>query len=155
MVRFAKYMHVVSGVILFFMAFFVVFDVLIRWLFRAPILGSIDIVEMCGGLVIVLAIPYATVTRQYVRMEFFVNRMAPTKQLIVYVSTRVLGIVLFLLIAWNLLLKGIDFFQNGEVSPTLKLPLYPAAFVASLCCLVQCFVQAADEIMRAIRRDKK
>jgi TRAP-type C4-dicarboxylate transport system permease small subunit len=155
MVRFAKYMHIISGVMLFLMAFFVVLDVLMRWLFRMPILGSIDIVEMCGGLVIVLAIPYATVTRQYIRMEFFVNRMAPMKQLVIYVSTRVLGIVLFLLIGWNLLLKGMDFFENGEVSPTLKLPLYPVAFVASFCCLIQCFIQTSDEIMRAIRRFKQ
>jgi len=154
MIRLVKSMHVISGAILFLMAFFVVIDVLMRWLLRMPIMGSYDIVEMCGGLVIVLAIPYATVNRQHVRMEFFVSSMAPIKRLVVYVFTRVLGIVLFIIIAWTLLLKGIDFYQHGEVSPTLQLWLYPATFAASFCCFVQCLVQITDEIARAVRSPK-
>lgn len=151
MIRLAKYMNTVSGVILFLLAFFVVIDILMRWLFRAPILGAYDIEEICGGLVIVLAMPYATVKRQYVTVDMFLNMMKPTKQLIIYLFTRVLGVILFAMIAWTLLLKGIDFYQHGEVSPTLKLWLYPAAFVACLCCIVQCFVKITDEIMRAVR----
>jgi TRAP-type C4-dicarboxylate transport system permease small subunit len=144
-------MNVIAGAILFFLAFFIVADVLMRWLCHTPILGAFDITEMFGGLLIFLAIPYATVTRQYVCVEFLISNLAPNKQLIVYLFTRVLGVALFVIIGWNLFLKGIDFYQSGEVSPTLKLPLYPATFLAGLCCFVQCSVQIVDELMRALR----
>jgi hypothetical protein len=57
-----------------------------------------------------------------------------------------MGIGLFLLIGWNLILVGMDLKQSGEVSLTLQLPFYPVAYGVAFSCFVQCVVLIADMV---------
>jgi len=60
------------------------------------------------------------------------------------VLTRLLGIGLFSLLGWNLILLGMDLYRTGEVSLTLQLPFYPVAFGVGFSCFVQCLVLIAQ-----------
>ena len=51
-----------------------------------------------------------------------------------------MGIILFILLGWNLIKVGMDLYRTGEVSLTLQLPFYPVAFGVGVCCFVQCLV---------------
>jgi CDP-diglyceride synthetase len=53
-------------------------------------------------------------------------------------------IVLFLLIAWNLIRYGMDLHKSGEVSATLRMPFYPIAYGIAVSCFIQCLVMVCD-----------
>lgn len=61
-----------------------------------------------------------------------------------HLLTRVLSLVLFFLISWNLYKMGVDLQRSGEVSPTLQVPFYPIVFGVGAACLLQCLVLAGD-----------
>ena len=52
--------------------------------------------------------------------------------------------VLFFLIAWNLIKYGIDLQKSGEVSLTLQMPFYPIAYGIAVSCFIQCLVMVCD-----------
>jgi TRAP-type C4-dicarboxylate transport system permease small subunit len=54
------------------------------------------------------------------------------------------GIILFALVSYNLVKKGIGFYGSGETSMTLRIPMYPVVFVLAFCFFVQCFSFITD-----------
>jgi hypothetical protein len=52
--------------------------------------------------------------------------------------TRVLSIFLFLWIAWNFFVYGLDLIRNKEVTQMFKMPFYPISFGLAFSCLIQC-----------------
>jgi TRAP-type C4-dicarboxylate transport system permease small subunit len=148
-VRFVKLMNVFSCIILFCLPLLIVTDVVSRRFFGTPILGVIDITEMFGGLMIFLALPFATAGSQQIAADFLLQKFPPVLRVAANIFTRCLGVFLFLVIGWNMILKGLGIYLTGEVSATLKLPLYPATFVAGFLCFLQCLVLIADGVRRS------
>jgi len=132
-------MYVIAGIALAASMFLTVADVLLRSV-RRPIVGTYELVGLLGAVVIGFAIPQTTRVQGHVLMDFLTEKVPASGQRILRSVTRVLGIVIFLVIAWNLWGLGADFRKSGEVTPTLQLPLFPVAWGVSVCCFVQCVV---------------
>jgi len=60
--------------------------------------------------------------------------------------TRVLCLVLFALVGFNLFQVAAGFHASGEVTPTIQLPFYPVAYGIGICCFFQCLVLLCDII---------
>ena len=60
--------------------------------------------------------------------------------------TRILCIILFLIIGYNLFSVGNEFHMSGEVSPTLKLPFFPVDYGVGVCCFIEVLVFVNDII---------
>jgi TRAP-type C4-dicarboxylate transport system permease small subunit len=60
------------------------------------------------------------------------------------IVTKCLGIGLFLLIGWNLIILGIDLRKTGQVSQVLRMPFYPVAYGVGICSFLQCLVLLCD-----------
>jgi lipopolysaccharide export LptBFGC system permease protein LptF len=61
--------------------------------------------------------------------------------------TRIVCIILFALIAYNLFAIGNEFHTSGEVSPTIKLPFFPVAYAVGVCCYIECLVFVHDFVL--------
>jgi TRAP-type C4-dicarboxylate transport system permease small subunit len=79
-------------------------------------------------------------------MEFVLDRLPKRGRNIFNTVTRVACAILFVVIAINLFRVAAGFSSSGEVSPTLKLPIYPFAYGLGICCIVQCLVFLCDII---------
>jgi TRAP-type C4-dicarboxylate transport system permease small subunit len=141
--RLSKWTNGVGGVVLPIMMIITVTDVFLR-LFGKPIVGTYELVAYTGALVVAFSIPYTSWARGHIYVDFFVQKLSPGVQKFFHTVTRVMGIVLFFLAAWNLGKFGMDLARSGEVSPTLQLPFYPIVYAVGVSCLVQCLVLAAD-----------
>ena len=119
-----KVLNIIGGAALTFMMFLTVADVLMRAGGR-PILGTYEIVGIALALVIGFGIPRVSMDRGHVYMEFLIEKMPGNWKAIFNTLTRVLCIILFLIIGYNLFSVGNEFHTSGEVSPTLKLTLLP------------------------------
>lgn len=132
-----------AGISITFIMLLTVTDVILR-AFKHPIVGAYEIVAFTGALVIGFAVPFTSWLRGHIFVDFIVLKLPKSTQGLFNVVTRCIGIALFFLIAWNLVLVGMDLQQTGEVSPTLRLPFYYVAYAVSIGCFVQCVVLLCD-----------
>jgi TRAP-type C4-dicarboxylate transport system permease small subunit len=138
-----KPLTVVAGSALGFIISITVADVVLR-AFGRPIPGTFELVCLAGGVLICFSIPITSWARSQIQVEFLVMKFPLGIRKVVNVVTKCLGIGLFLLIAWNVLLLGNELRESGEVSIVLRLPFYPVAYAIGLCCFFQCLVLLCD-----------
>jgi len=91
-----------------------------------------------GAIVVGFAIPETSRANGHVIMDILPGMLSGGWRRLLTVTTRLIGIALFIIIAVNLWSMGHDFRVNGEVTPTLHLPLYPVAWGLAICSLVEC-----------------
>jgi len=135
----SRAMYSLAGVALTLMVFLTGADVALRY-FGKPILGTYEIVGLLGALMVGLSLPQASRVNAHVLMDFVTGRLPASLQKFFYVLTRVLSIILFIIIAWNLWLLGDDYRKMSEGTLTLAIPLYPVAYTISICCFVEIIV---------------
>ena len=141
----SKVLNLIGGTALTFMMFLTVADVLMR-AGGHPILGTYEIVGLALALVIGFGIPRVSLDRGHVYMEFLIEKCPKEWKAIFNTFTRVLCIILFLIIGYNLFSVGNEFHMSGEVSPTLKLPFFPVAYGVGVCCFIEVLVFVDDII---------
>jgi len=143
--RLSRWINVIAGAAITFIMLLTVFDVILRT-FRRPIVGTYELVAFSGAIVVGFAIPLTSWMRGHIYVDFFTAKLPKTLRSIFNLSTRAMGIALFLLIGWNLIKVGMDLQQSGEVTLTLQLPFYPVAYGVALSCFVQCLVLLTDMV---------
>jgi TRAP-type C4-dicarboxylate transport system permease small subunit len=142
--KLSSWMQAISGAALLFAMLLTVLDVCLRNLLQKPIVGTFEIVGLSGVIIIGFAIPITSWFRSHIYVDFFLQWLSPRGQKAMNISTRLLSIALFILIAWNLFLYAHGLYASGEVTLTRQLPFYPVAFGLAGCCVIQCLVLIID-----------
>ena len=143
LVRVSKILGHIGGAALTFMMFLTVADVLMR-AGGHPILGTYEMVALSLAIVIGFTIPKVSLERANVYMEILLEKLSKRNRAIMNTFTRILCILLFAIVGYNLFLIGNEFHTSGEVSSTLKLPFFPIPYFVGFCCFVECFVFIFD-----------
>jgi TRAP-type C4-dicarboxylate transport system permease small subunit len=138
----------ISGLTLAFMLLFTLTDVVMR-AFGKPIVGDFEVISFLGAVVVGFAIPYTTLLKAHVMVDFLIEKLPKNVSDGMQVATRVMGIALFLWISWNFVDMSLDLIKSKEVTPVFRLPYYPITFGLAFCCLVQCFT-LFSQIMKII-----
>ena len=147
-------MNTLGGIVLFLMMMLTVVDVILR-IFSKPLIGTYELVAVAGAIVVGFAIPQTSLDKGHIFVDFLIENRAEAVKKAFSVFTRLSGIALFALLAWNLFLKANHLYKAGDVSLTLQIPYYPAAYGLAFCCLVECFVLLVDMIQIFDSGEKK
>ena len=135
--RTADILSYVAGISLTLMMLLTVADVAMR-AGGHPISGTYEIVALSLALVVGFSLPRVSLDKQHIYMDFFVERLSQRNKSFLFTLTRILCVILFLLIGFNLLSIGNEIRASGEVSPTLLIPFYPIPYSVGICCFIQC-----------------
>ena len=135
----SKGLNLIAGIALTLMMCLTVADVLLRATGH-PIIGTYEIVALSLAVVIGFGIPKVSLDKGHVYMEFLLEKLGRRGKDIMNTFTRVLVLILFIFIGYNLFNVGAEFRASGEVSPTIKLPFYPVAYAVGVCCFLECLV---------------
>jgi TRAP-type C4-dicarboxylate transport system permease small subunit len=138
-----KILNYIGSAALAFMMLLTVADVVMR-AFGRPIIGTYEIVGLSLALVVGFTIPKVSYERGHVFMEVVLERLQQRNKNILNTFTRILCIILFVMIGYNLFLAGNEFHMSGEVSPTIQIPFYPLAYGVGICCFIECLVFVND-----------
>ncbi|MBA4416691.1 MAG: TRAP transporter small permease [Syntrophus sp. (in: bacteria)] len=141
--RLSKWMQDISAVALTLIMLLTGADVVLRF-FGRPIIGTFEIVGLGGAIIIGFAIPFTSWNRNHIFVDFLYQKCPKGFQNALNTFTRLLGIALFLLLGWNLILMAAELYRSGEVSLTRQLPFYPIAYGLAASCLLQIFVLICD-----------
>ena len=139
----ARGLSVVSGVFLAFVMFLSVADIAGRAMGH-PIMGTYEVVGLCGALIIGFSIPYCSSKRGHIYMEFLLEKLSPFAKWVVNTATRIVAIILFGIIGVNLFRVAAGFYLVGEVTSTVRLPIYPLFYALGSCCFLECLVFVCD-----------
>ena len=139
----SKVLNVIGGMALTGMMLLTVADVILRK-FGRPIIGSYELVSLGAAVVIGFSLPFTSLVKAHVAVDFLLLNLKGWKRGVVLVFTRIVGMLLFAAIGAYLFKKGIYMHSTGEVSLTLQMPFYPVAYGLGVCCFVECLVLLWD-----------
>jgi TRAP-type C4-dicarboxylate transport system permease small subunit len=116
----------VAGVIV--MVAVICADVLGAKLFLLPVPGSTEIVELAQVATIAFAVAATQRHKGHISVEMFYLKMPPRARVLTHAVTSCLGLILFLILAYQGVQLGNGFLAAREVTATVQIPLYPFAY---------------------------
>jgi TRAP-type C4-dicarboxylate transport system permease small subunit len=143
--KLSKLMNVIAYTALTFIMLLTVADVILRF-FGHPIVGTFEMVGLGGAVAIGFGIPLTSWLRAHIYVDFIIQKFPNWGKNTMNILTRVISIVLFVLIGYNLFIYATDLYKSGEVSLTRQIPFYPVAYGMGVCCFIQCLVLITDII---------
>lgn len=130
-------------------------DVVGAKLFLSPILGAIDIVQLSQIVAISFAASMTLILGRHIQVEFFFHLLPRRAQAISDSFVHLLGLALFSVIIWRLLVLGHSFQTTGEYTATAYIPLYPFAYAVALACVPVCLVLLLEFLKSLTKRDQQ
>jgi TRAP-type C4-dicarboxylate transport system permease small subunit len=135
--KMCRFLLLIAGLTLAFMFLFTLFDVVMR-AFGKPIVGDFEIVSFLGAIVFGFSIPYTSLLKGHVIVDFLIEKLSGKAGRATNVATRILGIALFLWMSSNFVIMSLDLIKSHEVTPVFRLPYYPITFGLAFSCVIQC-----------------
>jgi TRAP-type transport system small permease protein len=125
-----KALHYVSGVLIIAVMAFTVYNVLGRWLFSAPLRGTVELTQLAMIGIVYLGLAYAQHRDNHIAVGLLYQRFGPRVRFGLDVFCAVLSIFVLALLAWRLYEYAGVLQAGGRTTASRSIPLYPFAFVA-------------------------
>lgn len=150
--------QVVGAVAILFlvgMMLLTVADVFLRYVFSAPIKGSLELTEFFMVVAGFLGIAWCAVKRGHVKVDLIVRHMPPRAQGITDTITMLLAMTVVPLIAWQGFAQARYLMVENFVSPSLNIPEFPFYMVMGIGYVLIFFVMITvlvEFITKALKR---
>lgn len=126
------------------------YDIAARALFRAPLSGAVDIVEMMMLCSAFLGLPEVCLRDEQIRVDI-IDTLVPPRLLEALKALGLIATIGFMgLLAINVTRPLTDTWQFGDIKPDTGFPLYPL-FALVLFCLVAAMATTAVVLIRTAR----
>ena len=104
--------------------------------FGHSVKGAYDLVRVLGAVAMIGALPLTKAVKGHIAIEYFFQKMDRRGRAVVDTTMRLVLLALFGLLAWQFARQGQTFRDSGEVTATLRMPMFWVPWLASLACLV-------------------
>jgi TRAP-type C4-dicarboxylate transport system permease small subunit len=125
--------NVAGGICILAMMFLTCSDVFLR-IFQRPITGAYELVGFLGALFVSFSLAHTSFQRGHIAVDFLVQKLSDGARVMILCINDLLGSLLFGLIAYQSMVYGSKLKSAGEVSMTLKLPVFPVVYGIGLGC---------------------
>lgn len=136
--------NTVGMVILAVLMFFTAADVILRYAFNRPILGSVELTEFMMAIVVSFALAYTAVRKGHVSVDMLVLRFSPRVRAVISSTTSLLTLGIFFLITWRSIVYGENLRAGNYVSGIWNIPTYPFLYVIALGAAIICLLLLAN-----------
>ena len=119
-------------------------DVVLRYLFDAPILGGKDLLEMGMVLVISLAFPFTWRVGGHIVVDLIPDYGLRLLTLARDLAVRLIGIAIFVLLAWRAWIEGDDSELFNRATNMIEIPFQPFYWVLAAAAGFQSLVLAVE-----------
>jgi TRAP-type C4-dicarboxylate transport system permease small subunit len=117
-----KWLQMIGLVFLALLMFLTAADVLLRYAFNRPILGSIELTQAWMVISISFSIGYTAILKEHVLVDLFVLKLPPRGRDIAACITTFVAFVFYALVAWRSVLQILISFKAKTVSSAIHLP---------------------------------
>ena len=136
----------VAAILLFLLMIAGAADVIGRYLFNAPINGTMERGQLMLALMVFLSWGYTQIKKGHVNVELFVSHFPPRLRIITDLITTLVTLALFIGIVWQSAIMALETHKTGEVVYVIHWPLAPFQFFVPLGGIVLCLVLVAEII---------
>jgi TRAP-type C4-dicarboxylate transport system permease small subunit len=137
--RMSAWMEAVAGIALIAVMLLIGSDIVGR-IFGHPVPGTYEIVSLAGGLILGLALPATSRAKGHVSTDLLLEKISGKPKIFIAVITRLIGMVIFLLSGYGMIMMGVRLKYSGEATAVLALPFYCVAYVIGGAFLIQTLV---------------
>ena len=125
--------NLAAGACIVAMMFLTCADVFLR-LFRRPVPGAYEIVGFLGALFISFSLAYTSYQKGHIAVGFLIQKLSAGTQVVIMCINDILGSAFFAVTAMQCVIYGNGLRLNGEVSMTLKMPVFPVVYGIGIGC---------------------
>jgi TRAP-type C4-dicarboxylate transport system permease small subunit len=119
-------------------------DVIGAKVFKSPILGALDIVQLSQIVAIGFAVSMTLIVGRHIQVEFFFDLLPRRVQAVVNPIILLAVLLFFIVIIWRVCVLAYSFQTSGEYTATAYIPLYPFAYGVALAFIPVCLVLLVD-----------
>ena len=155
---FAKGVHLINSALryvcmslLFFMMVLGTCDVMGRYLFNKPILGTFEIFEILLPAIVLLGLGYTQGNNAHVRVEILLSRLSFRKQTISNFVTSGLALFISVLILWRGWSLASGYWRMGRTIPTIEVPMFLTQLLVPLGALMLILVLIVQMVQYIIQ----
>ena len=121
-------------------------DVVGAKVFKAPILGALDIVQLSQIVAISFAASMMVILGRHIQVDFVISLLPRRVQSVINSIVLLILLGFHIVIIWRVCVLGYSFQSAGEGSMTVYIPLYPFAYSIALAFIPACLVLLLDFI---------
>ena len=149
--RLSAWMEIVAGIGLIGVMVLIGADIIGR-IFGCPVPGTYEIVSLTGGLIIGFALPATSRVKGHVSADILIGKLSEKPRLFLNVTTRLIGMMVFLLAGYGMVMMGVRLRVSGEVTAVLALPFYYVTYAVGGAFLIQSLI-LVSEIFETIKKE--
>lgn len=131
---------VIAGVLLFCMMSITFVDVILRYLFNAPLRGSFEVTELMLVLLIFAALPLVSRREEHVVMDFLDRFLAPGIYRALRALEHVVSAAVMAGMGWLLWQKAGKLAAYGDTTSVLRIELAPFVYAITLLVFVTALI---------------
>jgi len=131
-------------------------DVIGRYLFNAPIIGTIEIFELLLPVMALCGLAYTQKEKGHIKVDLLYSRFHPRRQTIIGLGITIWSMVLFILIAWRGTLVAISYWEQGRLISNIHVPIYLLQLLVPVGAILMFLVYVVDliHLLIALRTEK-
>lgn len=111
--------------------------------FHMPIRAGTEMIYLLQVIAIAGALSISKIDGRHVRIEL-IDKLPQPALGIIHSTVALLGLALFILLAWASFDYAVGLNTNNEVTANVKIPIYPFAFWQALCCVPMILILLQD-----------
>jgi TRAP-type C4-dicarboxylate transport system permease small subunit len=119
----------VAGSLLFAMMLLTFVDVVMRYLFNAPVKGGFEVTEMMMAVLIFAGLPLVSRKNEHVTIDAFDRFFPASLRRVLHVIIQLICAATLVGMAWLLYRKAGNFAEIGDITQTLKFPIAPFVYL--------------------------
>ncbi len=128
----AKNLNSIAGIILILMMFLAAADVILRYLFHRPIIGTMGLIEAMLPLITSLSFAYAESLKGHLKLDFITSRLPKKINSLLETSTDVLTLGIISFIAFAIFKYANHIKSIGLLVGDITIPVYPFVYIVAL-----------------------
>ena len=121
-----------GAAVLFMMMLLTTCDVVGRYVFNSPIMGTFELTEFLMVCLVFCSLAYAQSQDGHIAVDILVSRFPKFVQSIIKIANDLLTLMVLILITWMSIERGFEMKANNECSGTLLIPVYPFVFAVAV-----------------------
>jgi len=125
-------LEMLAAALLFSMMVLTFVDVVLRYVFNAPIRGSFEVSETMMAVLIFAGLPLVSRKGEHIAIDSVVRLAPPWLRRLSALAVQLGCAAALVGMAWLLWVKGLRFASAGDVTQTLKLPIAPVVQLMAL-----------------------
>ncbi|MHA1570320.1 MAG: TRAP transporter small permease [Alphaproteobacteria bacterium] len=105
------------------------FDVVGRYAFNSPIVGTVETTELFMGVIVYLGMAMTTQKRGHISVDLLTSNVGPRTRLLLAVLADLVSAVFVAFLSWRLWQIAKRTFDNNLITQIWEVPVYPAAYI--------------------------